>query len=108
MAVDRNTVNGTPVWFLLLILVVAIQLMAMAKPIILNDGSHLYRFVTKQIDVEQVEDEGAAQSLDAIISGTATDEEFARLNEIEAEPEQGSQEFVRRADAVGNTPQRNK
>ena len=91
----RHYFKNTPVWVAMLSTVVAIQLLATAKPILVNDGSHFYRYVAKQIDLEQVDDEAASRALDAIISGTAANDDFARLNSTEAEPDQSRQEINR-------------
>ncbi len=82
---------------MLLSAIVAIQLLAMAKPILWEDGSDLYRYATKQVDLSQAKEDVAASSLEAIINGTATAAELSIEGEKTA-GDQSRQQLILRID----------
>lgn len=82
---------------MLLSAIVAIQLLAMAKPILWEDGSDLYRYATKQVDLSQAKEDVAASSLEAIINGTATATELSIEGEKTA-GDQSRQQLILRID----------
>ncbi len=84
-------------WAILLSAIVAIQLLAMAKPILWEDGSDLYRYATKQVDLSQAKEDVAASSLEAIINGTATASELSIESEKTAD-DQSRQQLILRID----------
>lgn len=87
-----------PLWVWVLSAVVALQCVAMAVPILFYDGSHTYRYITKQIDLRQANEDGVARALDAVISGTATEADYAVLDAADSEPDQSAQDFAASAD----------
>ena len=86
-----------PLWAILLSAIVAIQLLAMAKPILWEDGSHLYRYATKQVDLSRAREDVATSSLEAIINGTATAAELSMEGQTTAD-DQSRQQLILRID----------
>ena len=84
-------------WAILLSAIVAIKFLAMAKPILWEDGSDLYRYATKQVDLSQAKEDVAASSLEAIINGTATASELSIESEKTAD-DQSRQQLILRID----------
>lgn len=93
----KSSGNRAPLWAFLLSAVVAIQLLAMAKPILWEDGSDLYRYATKQVDLSQAKEDMAASSLEAIINGTATATELS-IEGGRTTDEQSQQQLILRID----------
>lgn len=93
----KITKNSSPLWVILLSAIVAIQLLAMAKPILWEDGSHLYRYATKQVDLRQADEDQASASLEAIINGTATAAELSMENE-NTQDDQSRQKLILQMD----------
>ena len=93
-----NNLKQTPLWLWILHSIVAIQLLAMSKPILVHSGSHVSRYLIKQTDIQQVKEDKSADSLDAIINGTATEQDFDQFNQIEPEPSQEKQASIRTFD----------
>lgn len=90
-----NYFQRFPLWVWLLSFIVAIQCFSMAKPILLADGSHAFRYLTKQVDLAQADERHVELSLDAIINGTATEADYANFNSVDMAPSQSPQSILR-------------
>jgi len=93
-----NSLKQTPLWVRVLHAIVAVQLLAMSKPILVDGGSQNRLYLLKQTDLKQVEDVEAAESLDAIIDGTASQADYDQLNKIDSEPSQDRQALITKID----------
>ena len=71
MKLLRSILEQRPFWLWLLAVVLCLQCLGMARPLLSKDGSHVYRYATKQVDLEQSHEADAANALNALISGTA-------------------------------------
>ena len=85
-------------WVWLLSFIVAIQCFSMAKPILLADGSHAFRYLTRQVDLAQADESDVERSLDAIITGTATEADYASFDSVDLAPSQRPQSILRALD----------
>jgi uncharacterized membrane protein len=80
-----------PLWLWVLRFVVVFQLIAMSNAILNYGGSHILKYHTKKVDVEQVQEINAQEALEAIISGRATQADYDHLDNIEPEQPQNKQ-----------------
>jgi hypothetical protein len=93
-----NYFQRFPMWVWLLSFIVAIQCFSMAKPILLADGSHAFRYLTRQVDLAQADESDVERSLDAIITGTATEADYASFDSVDLAPSQRPQSILRALD----------
>ena len=95
----RSILEQRPPWLWLLAVVFCLQCLGMARPLLSKDGSHVYRYATKQVDLEQSHEADAADALDALISGTADESTMAGfVDQDPSQIDQRRQERIRKID----------